>query len=162
MCSVTSVISDSVIPWTVAHQTPLSMGFSRQEYWSGLPCLPPGNLPNLGIESKSPVSPILQVDSLLLSHQGSPVHCTQSLQYKRRKDGLQTRRGWQDLVTIALNVILGTWGFLLQAKQKQGTLMIRPAFGEITPGNKKDRLMMGRDGRWRDQLGSYCSCGGGK
>ena len=37
-------------PWTVAQQAPLSKGFSRQEYWSGLPCPPPGELPNLGIE----------------------------------------------------------------------------------------------------------------
>ena len=39
--------------WTVAHQTPLSIGLSRQEYWSGLPCPPPGDLPNPGIEPKS-------------------------------------------------------------------------------------------------------------
>ena len=37
--------------WAVAHQAPLSMGFSRQEYWSGLPCPPPGDLSNLGIVS---------------------------------------------------------------------------------------------------------------
>ena len=37
-------------PWTIAHQAPLSMGFSRQEYWSWLPFLPPGNLPDPGIE----------------------------------------------------------------------------------------------------------------
>ena len=48
--------------WTVAHQAPLSMGFSRQEYLSGLPCPPPGDLPYPGIE---PGSPALQVDSLL-------------------------------------------------------------------------------------------------
>ena len=48
--------------WTVARQTPLSMGFSRHEYWSGLPCCPPGNLPDPGIE---PRSSALQVDSLL-------------------------------------------------------------------------------------------------
>ena len=48
-------------PWTVAHQAPLSMGFSRQEYWSGLPFPSPGDLPNPGIE---PRSPILQADSL--------------------------------------------------------------------------------------------------
>ena len=41
-------------PWTVAYQTPLSMGFSRQEYWSGLPFPSPGDLPDLGIEPKSP------------------------------------------------------------------------------------------------------------
>ena len=41
-------------PWTVAHQVPLSMGFSRQEYWSGLPCHPLGGLPNPGIKPGSP------------------------------------------------------------------------------------------------------------
>ena len=45
--------------WTVAHQAPLSMGFSRQEYWSGLLCPPPGDLPDQGIESWSPASPTL-------------------------------------------------------------------------------------------------------
>ena len=49
-------------PWTVAYQTPPSMGFSRQEYWSGLPFPPPGDLPNPGIE---PRSLALQVDALL-------------------------------------------------------------------------------------------------
>ena len=58
--------------WTVACQAPLSMGFSRQEYWSGLPCPPPGDLPDPGIEHISPAPTVLQVDSLLLSHQGSP------------------------------------------------------------------------------------------
>ena len=42
--------------WTVAHQAYLSIGFSRQEYWSGLPCLPPGDLPNPGIEPTSLMS----------------------------------------------------------------------------------------------------------
>ena len=42
-----------VTPWAVAHQAPLSVGFSRQEYWSGLPCPPPGDLPNPGIKPKS-------------------------------------------------------------------------------------------------------------
>ena len=41
-------------PWAVAHQAPLSMGFSRQEYWIGLPCPSPRGLPNLGIEPTSP------------------------------------------------------------------------------------------------------------
>ena len=43
--------------WT--HQTPLSTGFSRQEYWSGLPCLPPGDLSDPGIKSMSVISPAL-------------------------------------------------------------------------------------------------------
>ena len=46
--------------WTVARQAPLSMGFSRQEYWSGLPCPPPGNLPDPGIEPTSLTSPALR------------------------------------------------------------------------------------------------------
>ena len=50
-----------VTPWTVTHQPPLSMGFPRQEYWSELPFPSPGDLPNPGIESGSPV---LLVDSL--------------------------------------------------------------------------------------------------
>ena len=50
-----------VIPWTVAYKAPLSMGFSRQEYWSGLPFLSPGDLPNPGIE---PEYLALQADSL--------------------------------------------------------------------------------------------------
>ena len=49
----------------VAHQAPLSMGFSRQEYWSGLSCPPPGDLPDPGDE---PASPAWQADSLPLSH----------------------------------------------------------------------------------------------
>ena len=52
--------------WTVAHQAPMPMRCSRQEYWSGLPFPSPGDLPNPGIEQ---VSPALLADSLLLSHQ---------------------------------------------------------------------------------------------
>ena len=56
-------------PWTGAWQVPLTMGFPRQEYWSGLPFPSPGDLPYPGIK---PMSPALQADSLLLSHHGSP------------------------------------------------------------------------------------------
>ena len=56
-----SVVSDSVAPWTAAGQTPLSMGFSRQECWSGQPFPSPGDLPNPGTE---PTYPAFQVDSL--------------------------------------------------------------------------------------------------
>ena len=48
-------------PWTVAHQAPLCMGFSRQEYWSGLPFPSPADLPDPGIE---PGTPAFQADSL--------------------------------------------------------------------------------------------------
>ena len=56
-------------PWTVALQAPLSMGFSRPEYWSGLPCPPPGDLPDPGIK---PGSPVLAGRFFTMSHQGSP------------------------------------------------------------------------------------------
>ena len=52
-----------VTPWTVACQAPLSIGFSRQQYCNGLPCPPPGNFPNPGIETMSLVAPALQADS---------------------------------------------------------------------------------------------------
>ena len=54
-----------VAPWTVARQAPLSMGFSRQGCWSGLPFPPPGDLSDPGIR---PVAPALQAGSLPLSH----------------------------------------------------------------------------------------------
>ena len=57
-------------PWTVGHQAPLSMGFSRQEYWSGLPFPSPGDLPNPGIE---PRSPALQADALSSEPPGKPL-----------------------------------------------------------------------------------------
>ena len=58
-----------VIPWVVAYQAPLSMGFSRQGYWSGLPFPSPGDLPDPGIE---PGSPVLQADALPSEPLGKP------------------------------------------------------------------------------------------
>ena len=54
LCLVASVVSDPEMLWTAAHQAPLSIGFSRQEYWSGLPYSPPGEDNDPGIESVSP------------------------------------------------------------------------------------------------------------
>ena len=59
----------SVTLWTIAHQAPLSMQFSKQEYWSGLPSPPPGELLHPGTET---VTPALQADSLPLSPRGAP------------------------------------------------------------------------------------------
>ena len=58
-----------VTPWTVAYQAPLSMGFSRQEYWSGLPFPSPGDLPDPGIE---PGFPALEADVLTSEPPGKP------------------------------------------------------------------------------------------
>ena len=64
------VLSDSVTPWTVACQAPTSMGFSRQEYWSGLPFPSLGDLPDPRIE---PGFPTLQADSLPAESPGEPL-----------------------------------------------------------------------------------------
>ena len=61
-----------VTPWTVAHQAPLSMGFPRKEYWTGLPFPSLGDLPDSGIEPVSPISSALQVDSLAAEPSGKP------------------------------------------------------------------------------------------
>ena len=62
---VTKLCPRLATPWIVAHHVPLSMGFSRQEYWSGLPFPSPGDLPSLGIE---PRYPALQADSGMYFH----------------------------------------------------------------------------------------------
>ena len=61
-----------VTPWIVVYLALLSLGLSRQEYWGGLPFPPPRDLPNTGMEPKSLTSSALAVDSLPLSHLGSP------------------------------------------------------------------------------------------
>ena len=70
VCLVAQLCPTLCDPWTVARQPPLSVGFSRQEYWSGLPCPPPGNPPHPGI---IPRSPALQTDSLPSKPQGVKV-----------------------------------------------------------------------------------------
>ena len=75
MLSQFSCVRLIVTPWTTAHQAPLSMGFSRQEYWSGLPFPSPGDLPHPGREHESLTSPGLlrwQVGPLLLATPGKP------------------------------------------------------------------------------------------
>ena len=70
-CAVSVLVAQLCLfgtPWTAARPAPLSMKFSREEFWSGLPFPSPEDLPHLGIQ---PWSPTLQADSLLLSHQGS-------------------------------------------------------------------------------------------
>ena len=66
-------------PWTVAHQAPQSMDFSRQEYWSGLPFPFPGDLLNPGIE---PGSPALQADALLSEPPGKPNNIGYQMQFR--------------------------------------------------------------------------------
>ena len=72
MLSHASVVSNFATLWSIACQAPLSMGFFRQEYWSGLPCAPPGDLPNPGIEPASLMSPALAGGFLPLAPPGKP------------------------------------------------------------------------------------------
>ena len=98
-------MSDSL--WShgpIAWQAPLSMGFSQQEYWSGLPCLPPGDLPNPGIK---PVSPALQACSLPLMWRADSLEKTLMLgkiEGRRRRGD----RGWDRLdgITNSMDVSL--------------------------------------------------------
>ena len=73
VCAQSFQLCDSATPGIVARQAPLSLGFPRQEHWSGLPCPSPGDLLDPGIKPASLMSPTLQADSLPLSHQGISV-----------------------------------------------------------------------------------------
>ena len=72
VCSVASHVHLFATPWTVACQAPLSMGFARQEYWSGLSCPPPGHLPHPGTELESPMSPALTGGFFTTESPGKP------------------------------------------------------------------------------------------
>ena len=89
-------MSDFAIPWTIARQAPLSMGFSRQEYWSGLPFPTPGDLPNPGTE---PESPALQADSL---PSGPPT--------------------WEAWNTVSLRLIKSNKNLKVQHSQRMGSV----------------------------------------
>ena len=69
MCAVCPALCD---PWIAAFQAPLSMEFSRQDYWSGLPCFPPGNLPYPGIKPASLMSPALAGGFFTTAPPGKP------------------------------------------------------------------------------------------
>ena len=71
MLSCFSRVSFFMNLWTAAHQTSLFMGLFQQEYWSGLPCLPPGDLLNPAIEPESPISPALAGGFFFLTTTGA-------------------------------------------------------------------------------------------
>ena len=79
---VSSVVSNSVIPWTVACQAPLSMRFPRQQYWSGFPYPPPRDLPNPGIKPASLVSPALAGGFFITVPPGKPNSSCNNLAYR--------------------------------------------------------------------------------
>ena len=92
--------------WTVALQAPLSMGFSRQEYWSGFPCVSSGDLPNPGIEPTSPMSPALTGRFFTTVPPGKPLWntCIYQIADKivslagRRTEAGATHKTWSTLV----------------------------------------------------------------
>ena len=75
------------------------MGFSRQEYWSGLPVPPPGDLPDSGIEPASPAAPTLVDRFFTTEPSGNPIHKPEGLAKKKKKDRERDRDGWDITVT---------------------------------------------------------------
>ena len=105
MCVSRSVESDFATPWTVAHQAPQSMEFSRQKYWSGLsfPC--PGDLSNPGIEHESPT---LLADALLSEPPGKLFFLPRLCVYGREKQKRLLPSLLQSL-TVVRNSIIVYW-----------------------------------------------------
>ena len=140
--------------WTVAHQAPLSVGYSQQEYWSGLPFPPPGDPRDPGIKLASIGSPALQVDSLLLSHQGGPFRTMigRVLKYIP-KCGIDPLK---DKVNISLDKIRSGWKNSGARGWGGGIVEARSVlYSEIRGG----RRWMGTRSlcRNRDQTG-FCQC----
>ena len=99
-CQAFSPVQLFTTSWTVAHQAPLSIEFSRQEYWSGLPFPSPGDLPNLGTELGSPA---LQADSLPSEPPGKPQHSIPS----KYLDSCQEQKCRQvDGIKLMLSILL--------------------------------------------------------
>ena len=118
-----SVMSDSLQPHgTIAHQAPLSMGFSRQEYWNKLSCPPPGDLPNTGIK---PRSPTLQVDSLPSEPPRKPRTITpnrwkiSSLQSRSQFENLQTVIRKRSETWLKQNKVHHFWGTFKKGKRRR-------------------------------------------
>ena len=115
--------------WTLIHQAPLPMGFSRQEYWSELPCPTPGDLPDPGIEPKSPADCVLQLDSLLLNHWEAHIDlCMVLSSYKCSKRDcicLNMFMTWGISLLTCTAIITANWtsifqSFLIHLKQLLG------------------------------------------
>ena len=103
MLSPFSYVQLFTTPWVVSDQAPLSMGFSRQEYWNGFPCPPPGDLPNPGIEPSSPA--LKAADSLPTKPPGKPnrvIHINNYLKCKWNKCTKQKKH--ENMCTYALSL----------------------------------------------------------
>jgi len=105
-----------VTPWTVARHAPLSIGFFRQEYQSGLPCPPPGELPNPGIKARSPT---LQADSLPSEPPGKPasgvVWQESKEKQKRKKKKKKNKKDIQELFKLICTFMGFPGGSMIQS-----------------------------------------------
>ena len=107
------------------------MGFFRQAYWSGLPFPPPGDFPNPGIELEPPAAPALQVDSLLLSHCGSPLNCL--MIHNRNRSGEGSRlHGVRRYVLFYKKKKIRVWEKSVAAKA--GPPRLVPKAGALSDG----------------------------
>ena len=99
------------VPWTVACQAPLSLGFARQEYWSGLPFPPPGDLPDPGIEPAFPVSPTLTSRFFATEPPGKPISRYKAplVQSLKRISPYSFLRVWLGQVHISRGWRLDLW-----------------------------------------------------
>ena len=116
-------MSNSVTPWTVAHQAPLSMGFSRQKYWSRLPFPPPGVLPDPGIEAASLVSPALAGRFFTTEPPGKPLGPSESESESRSvmSDSLQLRELYSPWTSPGQNTEVGSLSLLQWIFPTQGS-----------------------------------------
>ena len=103
---VPSGVGSFATPWTVSHQVPLSMGFSRQEYWSGLPLPTPGDLPDPGIKPTSLVSPALagSVFAISATWEDSQIYRREENTGGKRKLPLDAAKMMQGTVPISLGI----------------------------------------------------------
>ena len=114
-------------PWTVAHQAPPSMGFSRQEYWNGLPFPSPGNLPDPGIE---PRSPVLQADALTSEPPGrskfnrirNPLRETLCYILLRVKMHIKTKEGYL-FIALALDLKINKFEINLMSVMQENQMI---------------------------------------
>ena len=118
------------------------MEFSRQEYWSGVPCPPPGDLPDPGIK---PVAPALQADSLLLSHQGSPtfLHNTTEIKatLKNQKD-----KGVYLLILNSLTILFFLFipTVIFKMDNQQGPTVQHTELCSVLRGNLDGKAVWGK------------------
>ena len=116
-------MSNSVTPWTVAHQAPLSIGFSRQKYWSRLPFPPPGDLPDPGIEPASLVSPALAGRFFTTEPPGNPLGPSESESesHSVMSDSLQLHELYSPWTSPSQNTGVGSLSLLQWIIPTQGS-----------------------------------------